>query len=224
MGLGVGAVVLIASTIWAYAFMGIYPDEHTRISAARWLIQEMPGPITLSIEQEDGNFNQPLPFEVGATIRAGLPYERGFTAQVSGNLSRIHLPHVIDKKAASDPTVVSVEIGYSPGEGDEIESGQVEIVPKVGLTESELYISLDESIPMNAGQTYYLTVQINDGDSEIEICSPVRLQFQPGQGGESNEIGLQRDVHRTLRFSADLVVHPTGRLDLGWYHPPIFRI
>ena len=34
LGLGVGATVLIATTIWAYAFMGIYPEEHTRISAA----------------------------------------------------------------------------------------------------------------------------------------------------------------------------------------------
>jgi hypothetical protein len=192
VGLGIGALVLLASAIWAYAFMGIYPAEHTRISAARWLIQEMPGPITLPIEQVDGSFNQPLPFEEGAIIRAGLPYARGFTPHVSGQLSRIHLPHVVDKKALSDPTVFSVEISSAAGEGTAIASGQEDIAHKVGLNESELYILLDESAPISAAQTYYLTIDVNDGDTDLEVCSPVKLLFQPGQEGEPNQIDLQQ--------------------------------
>ncbi|MFN2234075.1 MAG: DUF2298 domain-containing protein, partial [Anaerolineales bacterium] len=190
VAMGVGAIVLIASAIWAYAFMGIYTAGHTRISAARWLFQEMPGPITLSIDQIDTNYYQPLPFDEGATIRAGLPYARGFTPHVSGELSEIHLAHVVDKKAVSDPTVFSLEISSAAGEGAAIASGKEEIPHKVGLNESDLYIFLDESAPISAGQTYYLTIEVNEGDSELEVCSPVRLLFQPGQEGEPNQIDL----------------------------------
>ena len=145
-------------------------------------------------------------------------------AQVSGELSRIHLPHVVDKKAVSGPTVISVRVGYSPDNNDSIASGQVGIAHKVGLTESESYISLDEIIAVDAGQTYYLTLQVNDGDSEIELCSPVRLQFQPGQGGESNEIGFQRECIGRSDFPVILSYTPQEDLDLEWSHPPIYRI
>jgi YYY domain-containing protein len=215
LALGVGAIVLIATAIWAYAFMGIYPREHTRISAARWLIQEMPGPITLSIEQPDGTFNQPLPFTEGTTIRDGLPYEMRFTAQTSGELSRIHFPHVVDKKAVSDPTVISVKVSSSPDGDDEISSGQVIQAQKVGLTEGETIIPLDATIPMDAGQTYYFTVQVSDDDSEIEICSPIRLLYQPWQDGEADEIDLQRECLGRSDLPLILAYKPQDNVDLN---------
>jgi len=151
---GIGAFVLLATAVWAYAFMGIFPREHTRISAARWLFQEMPGPVTLAIDQTGGTFNQPLAFSEGTIIREGLPYEMGFTARVTGDLSQIHLPHVVDKNAVTNPTIIFVNVGHSPTEGDSMATGQVLIQQKVGLTKDEYTIPLDAVLPMNAGQLY----------------------------------------------------------------------
>ncbi|MFC1995984.1 DUF2298 domain-containing protein [Chloroflexota bacterium] len=215
LAIGVGAIVLATTTLWAYAFMGIYPKEHTRISAARWLIQEMPGPITLSIEQPDGNFNQPLPFTEGANIQDGQPYEMGFTALASGELSQLHLPHVVDKKAISDPTIISMRVGYSPDANDTMGSGQVVVENKVGLTEGETYIPLETIMALEAGQTYYFTIQVNDGNSEIELCSPVRLKLLPEQGGQADEISLNQECIVRSDLPVILSYTPQENVDLN---------
>jgi YYY domain-containing protein len=207
LALGIGALVLMTTALWSYAFTGIYPQEHTRIEAARWLFQEMPGPVTLTIEQAEGVYNQPLPFREGASIQPGLPYEIGFSAQVGGELGRILLPHVVDKKALSEPTLITIKASYSPDGGDEISSGQAILKHKVGLTEGETIIPLDTNVPLNVGQTYYFTIQVSDGDSEIEICSPVGLIYQTSVRDEVDEIDLQQvcvgraDLPLILQFS-----------------------
>ena len=193
IAIGLGATVLIATTTWAYAFMGIYPKDHTRITASRWLLQEMPGPITLSIEQGDGVYKQPLPFYDGIFISGDEPSEVTFDALGSGELSQIHLPHVMDKKSVTEPVLLTVTVGFSPNGGDNIASGEILAVSENAQGENKYFISLDSTVAMAAAETYYISLSVSDGDTEIEICSPVLLNFQPGSGRDEREAYLPVD-------------------------------
>ncbi len=190
LAIGLGALVLVSTSVWAYAFMGIYPKDHTRIAASRWLLQEMPGPITLAIAQSDGIYNQPLTFPEGLGITGEQPFDMGFEALASGELSQIHLPHVVDQKAVSVSSEIFVQVAYSPDAGDVVASGHTVTEPAVGQSMDEYFIPLDTIVAMGAGESYYVTVDANAGNAEIEICSPLLLHFQPGLGREEREVYL----------------------------------
>ncbi len=85
----------------------------------------MPGPITLSIEQDDGSFSQPLPFHEGTLISGEQPFETGFDALATGELSQIQLAHVVDQKTIFEAPVITVQVSYSPDDGTEIAFGEL---------------------------------------------------------------------------------------------------
>jgi hypothetical protein len=56
-------VQLSSATAAAFAFQSIYVRDEPRMAASRWIFQNIPGPITLEIQQADGStYNRPLPF------------------------------------------------------------------------------------------------------------------------------------------------------------------
>jgi YYY domain-containing protein len=90
-----GSVVLVASAIYAIAFASIYQRSVTRVEAARWIYQNVPGPITLHLEGADGNFNQPLPVPSQFLIDEERPYLTSVRARIAGQLEAIALGQII---------------------------------------------------------------------------------------------------------------------------------
>jgi len=194
LAIGLGGWVLIATVAWAYAFSGIYPKEHTRIEASRWLFQEMPGPITLEIEQNESTYKQPLVFHENLGISKEQRYDLAFEALASGELSNIYFPHVVDKKAMPGPTTISVDISYSPGMDDNpLTSGEMVVDLESGLIENEFSIPLDETISVFPSEMYFVNLSVSSGDSEIEICTPLFLQFRSGEEPIDRALNLPLD-------------------------------
>lgn len=84
-------VVLILTSVYAFAFISVYTHEETRMAASRWIYQNVPGPIT--VQYTDGT-SQPLPFPSGTLIQGGQPYTATFSAASTGTLNGFLLPHV----------------------------------------------------------------------------------------------------------------------------------
>ena len=49
-----GVAVLALTAAWAYAFTRIYTRPVTRVAATCWIYQNVPGPVNLRIQAEDG--------------------------------------------------------------------------------------------------------------------------------------------------------------------------
>ncbi|HBY09324.1 MAG TPA: hypothetical protein DEH22_16665, partial [Chloroflexi bacterium] len=208
-----GGVVLAATAAWASAFMGNYLKEHTRIEASRWLLQEMPGPITLPIEQSDGIFYQPLPFYEGTLIQQGQPYDLGFEAHQTGQLSQIDLPHVVDQNAITSSATLFVEISYALSDDNPLASGQFTLESGDSAPATRTVL-LDDALTLSVGESYQITLDVSGGDSEIQVCTPVILQVISGQGNEARETYLPQDCLGRYDLPVTLRYTPSAGGDL----------
>jgi YYY domain-containing protein len=98
-------VVLTLTAVWAFAFLSIYTRPETRMTASRWIYQNVPAPINL--RYTDGT-SQPLPFPADASIASGAPYLTTFIAATDGALTEVLLPHVLATPASAQTLSVSL--------------------------------------------------------------------------------------------------------------------
>jgi len=90
------AVTILGTLGWANAFVdAVYRAPHTRIQAALWMFQNIPGPFHLSLETTDGtHINEPLNTPDNLQITAFTPYTQPFRLPASGQLLQVLMPHV----------------------------------------------------------------------------------------------------------------------------------
>ena len=97
LAIGLAFLVLGLTFLWAFAFTRIYTRPVTRVAASRWIYQNVPAPIHVSIRQEDGSlYRQPVPFPYDNLITPAMPYRTVFNPAVSGSIEQITLAHVRD--------------------------------------------------------------------------------------------------------------------------------
>ena len=175
----VGGVVLLTTFAWALAFSLIYARPITRVAASDWIYQNIPGPINLHIQSQDGSFNQPLSISYGNTIRPGLPYQMTFTANASGTLNEVYLAHVADTRALQ-PTILNVTLSSVSGEGQPLLATVMPVSPALaGDSSLEGYkLKFDTPIKVEAGQVYTLALTLATGDRILDVCGPVSINLQ----------------------------------------------
>jgi YYY domain-containing protein len=160
----IGVTVVTLTAAWAFAFQSIYVRDEPRIAASRWIFQNVPGPITLELQQADGSiYNRPLPFPTGVYIQPQLPYQTSFIAQNDGLLKEVTLAHVAAVPAQlpaqlmvtvwqnlSDPLPLAsaFTIAEAPGEAG------------------------------NTAQTYYLKFEMTGVDGLVNVCGPLHINIQ----------------------------------------------
>jgi hypothetical protein len=73
-----GGIVLALTAIWAFAFQSMYLRDETRMAASRWMFQNVPASVNLSMQTDAGAYNQPVPFPFGYVITPDAPYTLPF--------------------------------------------------------------------------------------------------------------------------------------------------
>jgi YYY domain-containing protein len=171
-----GSLVLVLTLIWAFAFSRIYTRPHTRVEASRWLFQNMPGPVNLTIRAGDELYNQPLPYPQDKVIQTDLPQYVRFKALIEGELVEIYLPNAEDKLPSED-----LSLFFSVNSLDEGIELTNEIIG-VGATANELIGNIDYRLTsptiLNQGEMYSLVLDISGGYRDIAVCSPLKIGIQ----------------------------------------------
>ncbi|MBV5331446.1 hypothetical protein JZU69_03415, partial [bacterium] len=150
--------VLIATTIWAFAFQSIYLRDEPRIAASRWLFQNALGPVNLRIETVDsGMYNQPLPVAAGTLIQPGMPYTLAFVPKYSGQISEVVLGHAMDS-ASPSTIVLSLYSALAP-DIPLAHSAEVVNFNSADARGPSVEFSFDQPIPVFENQLYYLRIE-----------------------------------------------------------------
>ncbi len=119
LSISAGAVVLILTFCWAFAFSNIYVRTEPRVAATNWIFQNVAAPIDLQIlTPSGGTYKQPLPFPSDRTVQAGSPYQAVFVAQTDGTLNSINFAHIIDSDQSGNQTLtVTLTSSTDPAQG-----------------------------------------------------------------------------------------------------------
>jgi YYY domain-containing protein len=179
----VGGIVLAGTCAWAIAFTGIYLRPFTRVAGSRWIYQNIPGPINLHVQTENGLQNQPLPVPNQYAIRTGFPLQTSFTANYSGILNEIYLGHVLDSNLSTNANELKLTVSSLPYGEMPLGSGTLHLIPSQNAqTEGLGYIvDLDSNIPLQKDNTYYLTFYDPLGNKAWDLCGEFTAFLQVDQ-------------------------------------------
>lgn len=225
-----GALVLVATAIWAFAFQSIYLRDEPRMAASRWIFQNAPGPVNLQIETTDEDlYNQPLPIPTDLVIPAGAPYTLTFSPNRAGQISEVLLGHARDALPAAIVLTLS-----SASEPDRVLARASELLDST-LTDDprgpSVNLTFDRVVPVTKGQLYILKLEtLGSGltlsgsnlanETDYDWSLPFRIDNYDAFGGiYRGDLILQvywpDDANKLTRFidtlsQADYIIIPTN--------------
>ncbi|MCP4140922.1 MAG: hypothetical protein GY755_11660 [Chloroflexi bacterium] len=188
-----GVLVLVATALWAYAFVQIYQRPHTRVAAARWIYNNVPAAVNLRIEQADNEiYQQPLYFPQDLGIQEAAPYNHHFIVNASGLLTDIHFASV-QSQSGSLPQTLSVKITRQSGASAEEKFATASITSAFPETQP-LSLQLDPPLQLLEEESYTIEITTNGdllslkgatviNESSWDDGLPLRLGGYDGFGG-----------------------------------------
>jgi YYY domain-containing protein len=221
----VGAVVLVLTAAWAYAFVQIYRRPVTRVAATYWIYQNVPAAINLRIQTPDGSvYQQPLPFPTGGIVQSDRPYDVPFTANASGALNQVYFPHIMAMGDAA-PQTFSVSLmpqsGLAPGQNLASAALTSDFAPSSDPRGREFTLQLNRTVMVQKGQTYLLHIAttgavtmvgaapINESDWDDGLPLRLGAEGYDGygglyQGGLNLQIYFDDNADKLTRFVSTL--------------------
>ena len=217
VGILLTVVIVLTTAAYAFAFTRIYTRPHTRAAASRWIYQNIPGALTLHLETPDGDFQQPLPYNAGDTLRPGQPYMQPFIGVANGLVTGITFPHILDQSQTGEMTQITLSI-ISPGDpGQVLASAWVEsaFLPAENDWRGAAYeFILETPLRVTEGDLYYLQLQVHQHNQELLLNGSPLLAYLTNDGMSLNSplSNVQRSIRVNQPFTMNIRLVESGRI------------
>jgi len=180
----VAMTVGVASLLYALGFTGIYLQPITREAASRWLLAEVPGPVNLIVETDDGTIRRPVAIPYEARIERGLSLETRVGAPIAGTIRRLTVPHLVvgrlDQEADTEPAQPGLRATLTVENRKLEASSAARCGPAGEAAVFECVLELDRPIEVTASDQLRLTLELLGADG---------LWARPEGGAIANETG-----------------------------------
>jgi YYY domain-containing protein len=161
LSLLVMAVVLLGTYVYALAFLQIYTHPVTRVTASRWILQNIPGPLNLMVDSPQGSLSYPV----------SIPNQQVIGPGDKPNISI----HITRNGTASKLTTTNIrQVGVSfyfniskDEKGENIVSESRQAVADDDNSDRQLITFGD--INLDPGQTYYFHYKISSS-SQLSLA------------------------------------------------------
>ena len=210
-----GGAVLLATYAYAFAFSQIYARPITRVAASRWIYQNIPGPINLPIQTGTGVYNQIVPFPYNLRVSAQLPYSTIFTPKAAGKLSQIFLPDIRDDNPNHETRNLSLQIDSIPPTGSPLAQAKLsaDLSPTEDGVGKAITLDLDQTIQLDPGKAYNLTISLSEDQPVSRFDSQVGLFFDASDGNAAPFVQTVQSAQTTIYPYTPLVLDFQAQLD-----------
>ncbi len=172
--------VLIATAAWAYAFTGIYTRPITRIEASEWIFNNIPGPINLHIETEEGERNQPLAYPYSLILTSERKISLTFVPSQSGDVVSVNFDFLRDPSLSIDEKTVQIDLVDTTKEITYTSIIRSDFLGLVDPRGSPYSVMFDAAVPVEEGQAYTLEMQIIQPQKSLSIMGEINLVISGG--------------------------------------------
>ncbi len=180
LAFGLGAVALIGTFLWAFAFTRIYTRPVTRIAASSWIFQNVPAAINLKINQGvEGIYSQPLPYYASNTATTEQPLIMAFTIQYDGTILEVDLSHVDNAHNDGQLKTLMVTISSDRAGQQVLASGTLtnNFTPADDPRGPAATVQLLRPLNVQKGQSYFLTVEPAASSDVLDLAGPAYIGY-----------------------------------------------
>jgi YYY domain-containing protein len=156
-----GAIALVGAALWAFAFVQVYTQEVSRIQAARWIYQNIPGPVTLNYSYEGGEYKQPLPVGYESPVTPEAPLFINFSPRVSGELTSISF----------NQALAPMQLELFAGPQSEVLLARINRVVDLQGSPSEVTFALPGEALADPAGSYHVVLHLPEGQGTVRIES-----------------------------------------------------
>lgn len=157
------AVVVIASALWACAFVQVYRQDVSRIQAANWIYANVAGPVTLAYSDGGAVSQQPLSVSYENLITPEAPLFVSFIPNSDGALTGVRFKYVL----------APMQIEFRTGPNGETRLGTVhKVADLAGLQPGDMLdveFEIPESWLADAAAQYQAVVRLPAGKGQLQI-------------------------------------------------------
>ncbi len=206
-----GAVILISTFLWAYAFTQIYQRPVTRWEASYWIYQNVPAAINLRLQTSEGMLNQPLPYRAKAVLTTDQPIYMTFRPLVSGALRDVSFTRVVDPQLNQEQKALVFVVSPQTDRGQILGGGILlnDFTKQEDPRGAAYTLEIQEPVYVEAGKTYSLTFSLETG-GKLELAGPITIGVQTPLGVMPQSLA---DPVQAIRQSADYILPFTATAD-----------
>ncbi|MEX2143440.1 MAG: DUF2298 domain-containing protein [Anaerolineales bacterium] len=199
-----GVVAVLGAALWAWAFVQIYRQDVSRLEATRWIYQNLPGPITMTVMQEGRQAHDPLPVSYQQIISPEAPYFTNYFPREDGVLTQVAFKHVLA------PILLELNSGVG---GETLLTLLDQVVDLEGLQpgeSSQLVFEFQTDTLADPAAQYQLLLRLPAGRGQLQVTAIELRSSQvadaPGQTLLSESIELRMGETLPLAFTNALGV------------------
>ena len=216
------AGVVVSTLLYAFAFTRIYTRPVTRVSASDWIYQNVPGPFSVVIENENETNVQPLPMPAGFIYENGDSYSIMFTPKINGMISKVKIGHIGDVSNDDESEVFHVALSQVADRDDVLAEATLDAD---FASNSGRSVNFDFPVYVEKGVKYRLVSKAMDGgpisisgaqlvnESSWDDGLPLRVDGYDGYGG----IYVGHNLELYWNDNESKREHIINTLDMGDY-------
>jgi YYY domain-containing protein len=183
----VGAVVVVGTAIWAFAFVSIYTRQVTRVAASEWIFSHLPGAVNVVVETDDGSLLEVVPVAQDFIVASGACRVVEFHNNQTGSVSSLAIPYSRDLAPELGPRLLQAEVlrDASSTEPIAVASGTV------GGDGGERALQLTFELPaeLEGGRNYALRFLVDNG--AYKLGGPAILTVSTPSGDQTASAALE---------------------------------
>ncbi len=134
--------------------------------------------INIQLQTDEGYYQQLVPFRSSSLIRTGDPFDNIFVARMTGEVTEVYLPHVVDQSGWSD--LKTLQLAISRSLDDQTPLGSATVKSEFSNSESPLgsgyTFTFDEPVQLIEGERYVIIISLESVHGVIDITGSAAAQ------------------------------------------------